>query len=144
MRASLSLALVGIISALVTSCGDSPTAPARCIDHTTSSSYLSLDSITGTITAISRVQGSRATFEYQILQLDATGSQLASSYSVDSNTAVFVRVGTSPPTASSLCSLAVGDEVQVSSGFGDFPDLIAAVRPEVLLPPPLGQIVIQR
>jgi hypothetical protein len=103
-----------------------------------------LTSLSGTITSISAVQSSSSTGAYQILQLGLPGGETAGPYTVNATTAVFERAGSSTPTAASICRLAVGDEVQVSSGFGDVGDVRAARSYEVLLPPLLGQIVIQR
>ena len=144
MRASAGVMLIVFATGTLAACGNSPTAPEACIDHTTSSSYVELQSIVGTITTLSDVQGSSGTTRYEVIQIGPEGSGAGGIFTVNASTAVFERVGASPPSAASICRLAVGERVQVSTGFGDVVDILVSDGSSAPLPPLLGQIVILR
>jgi hypothetical protein len=63
---------------------------------------------------------------------------------------VFERVGSSTPTATSACRLAIGERLQISGGFGDFLPPAGSVSASInsiesdVQPPRLAQIVILR
>jgi hypothetical protein len=144
VRAPIGAMMIALLAGLVSACDGSPTAPGRCIDHTTSNSYQDLQSVSGTIAAISEVQGSPETTQYQIVKIAVQASALVDDYTVNANTAVFEQIGSQAPTAASICLLAVGQQVQVSTGFGDFDVAFSPESASVPLPLLLGQIVIQR
>ena len=120
MRKSLTSVTAVVIAVVVAGCGDS-TSPAACDDSLTTAPYMDLESVTGTITAMSFVRGSSTTPPSEIIEMEVPGFSVPDSFAIDAETAVFERVGSSAPTATSACRLAIGEQVQTSTGFGDFP-----------------------
>jgi hypothetical protein len=108
-----------MITVVVAACGGS-TSPAECNASLTTASYVDLESVTGTVTAISFVRGSSTTPASEIIEMAVPGFSVRDTFAIDAETAVFERLGSFAPTATSACQLAVGEQIQSSTGFGDF------------------------
>lgn len=143
MRASLGVVAVAVIAGAMAACNGSPTSPGRCDDHMTAS-YADVIFVSGTVTSISFVGSLSETRAPEIVHIGIPGSGVTEVFTVTSATAMFERIGTSPPTATSACRIAIGQQVQISSGFGDVGNILPVQGASVPLPPTIGQVVILR
>ena len=146
MRRSLALISTVTVALIVTTCDQSPTAPASCDRNSTTAAYVDGETVTGVVTIINYTLGSSPV---EMLAVRVSGDpDYTIAFSISASTAVYERSAGAAPASVSACHLAVGQRVEIPSsilaaGFRDYVP-IGGNDPAPPIPPAIDQIVIVR